>query len=66
MAASSTARARTMFRVTVPMPTAFSVKAPSFSGFVFMGWSFPTGASWKGRFGFILCRVIVSFGFAPA
>ena len=37
MTASSTARYRTILRVTVPMPVEFSVKAPSFSGFVFMG-----------------------------
>jgi hypothetical protein len=30
------ARAYTMSRVTVPMPAEFSVRAPSFSGFVFM------------------------------
>ncbi len=37
MAASSTARSRTILRVTVPRPAEFSVKAPCFSGFVFMG-----------------------------
>ena len=34
MTASSTARSRTIFRVTVPRPAEFSVKTPSFSGFV--------------------------------
>src|SRR5690348_9598171 len=37
MIASSTARSRTISRVTVPMPAEFSVKVPSFNGFVFMG-----------------------------
>jgi hypothetical protein len=37
MTASSTARSRTILRVTVPMPAEFSVKTPSFNGFAFMG-----------------------------
>jgi hypothetical protein len=37
MTASSTARSRTIFRVTVPMPAEFSVKAPSFNGFILIG-----------------------------
>jgi len=37
MMASSTARSRTILRVTVPMPAEFSVKTPSFNGFAFMG-----------------------------
>ena len=37
MTASSTARSRTILLVTVPRPAEFSVKAPSFNGFVFMG-----------------------------
>jgi hypothetical protein len=38
MTASSTARSRTIPRVTVPMPAEFSVNAPCFNGFVFMGY----------------------------
>ena len=41
MAASSTARSRTILRVTVPMPAEFSVKTPSFSGFGFIGQKLP-------------------------
>src|SRR5665213_675734 len=41
MTASSIARSRTIFRVTVPMPSEFSVKAPCFSGLVFMAQRLP-------------------------
>src|SRR5271166_2634171 len=37
MTASSRARSCTISGVTVPMPAEFSIKAPSFSGFVFIG-----------------------------
>ena len=42
MTDSSTARSRTILRVTVPMPAEFSVKTPSFNGFAFMGSSSPS------------------------
>jgi len=57
MAASSTARSRTIFRVTVPRPAEFSVKAPCFSGLVFIRQRLPR----------VKCLVVVRrFHFARA
>src|SRR5450432_4436336 len=58
MAASSTARFFTISGVTVPRPAEFSVKAPSFNGFVFI--SKKLSCVWK------RLRVVRRFHFAHA